>query len=145
MKKSIAGIVAGLFLVLGLSACTDKDAEVVNKNLDTAAGQFEINRRVIAYNTITDKYIWEIQGRCDISYKNSPDRAVVTCKVADGDEADAYKRNTIVLADNVTLSNEQLDAVKASAYHYRVIYKPQTIVPDIDFKGSTSELPESQE
>ena len=144
MKKSIAGIAAGLFLVLGLTACNDADAEVVNKNLDVAAEQFEINRRIVAYNTITDQYIWEIQGRCDISYKNTPLRAIVTCKVEDGDGADAYKRNTVVLADNVTLSNEQLDAVKTSAYHYRVIYKPQTIVPDIDFKGSTSELPESQ-
>lgn len=144
MIKKIAAILAGFMLMMGLSACTETDSTVVNENLDVAAEQFEITRRVVAYNTITDQYIWEITGRCDISYKNTPLRAVVTCKVSDGDGADAYKRNTVVLADNVTLSNEQLEPMKASAYHYRVVYKPQTIVPDVDFKGSMSDTPKVQ-
>lgn len=139
--KKIAAVVVAIAAAGVLTACDDTDSKVVNENLDVAAEQFEINRRIVALNTITDKYIWEIQGRCDISYKDKPLRGIVTCKVADGDGVDAFKRNTIVLADNVTLSNEQIDAVKASAYHYRVIYKPQTIVPDIDFKGSTSDTP----
>lgn len=143
MKRILSIVVAALFLMVGLTACGEgeTDSKVVNENLDVAAEQFEINRRIVAYNSITDAYIWEVQGRCDISYKNTPLRAIVTCKVSDGDGADAYKRNTVVLADNVTLSNEQLEASKASAYHYRVIYKPQTIVPDIDFKGSTTDTP----
>ena len=141
MKKHLLTIAAVLTLALGLTACEDTDATVVNANLDVAAEQFEINRRIVALNTITDKYIWDIAGRCDISYKSEPARAIVTCKVAEGNGQDSYRRNTIVLADNVTLSNEQLDPVKASAYHYRVIYKPQTIVPDVDFKGSTSDTP----
>lgn len=141
MKNRILTVLAASTLALTMSACDDTDSAVVNENLDVAAEQFEINRRIVALNTITDKYIWDIAGRCDISYKSKPYRAVVTCKVAEGNGQDSYRRNTIVLADNVTLSNEQLDPVKASAYHYRVVYKPQTIVPDIDFKGSTSDTP----
>lgn len=145
MKRILAAVAAGLFLTVGLSACSsgvdETDSKVVNENLDTAAEQFEINRRIVALNTITDQYIWQIEGRCDIEYRDAPYRAIVTCKVADGDGQDAYKRNTVVLADNVTLSSEQGEPVKASAYHYRVIYKPQTILPDVDFKGSTSDLP----
>ena len=34
----------------------------------------------------------------------------------------------------------QLDAAKASAYHYRVTFKPQAILPDIDFRSSAKEL-----
>lgn len=139
--KRIFTVLAALTLMFSLAACDETDSKVVNENLDVAAEQFEINRRIVALNTITDKYIWDIAGRCDISYKGNPDRAIVTCKVAEGDGQDSYRRNTIVLADNVTLSNEQLDPVKASAYHYRVVYKPQTIVPDVDFKGSTSDTP----
>lgn len=28
----------------------------------------------------------------------------------------------------------------ASAYHYRVTFKPQSIIPDVDFRGSAAEL-----
>jgi len=31
-----------------------------------------------------------------------------------------------------------------SAYHYRVTFKPQTILPDIDFRGSSTELLENK-
>lgn len=140
LRKILLSLVA-LGLAVSLAACDATDATVVNENLDVAAEQFEINRRVVAVNAITDEYLLTIEGRCDISYKGGPDRGIVTCKVADGDGQDAYKRHTVVLADNVTLVSEQVDAVKASAYHYRVIYKPQTIVPDVDFKGSLKDTP----
>ena len=139
--KFLAGLAALGLLVTGLSACTETDSTVVNENLDVAAEQFEINRRIVAVNAITDEYLLTIEGRCDIQYKGGPDRGLVTCKVSDGSGVDAYKRHTVVLADNVTLVSEQIDAVKASAYHYRVVYKPQTIIPDVDFKGSTEDIP----
>ena len=44
------------------------------------------------------------------------------------------------MSDNVTYFAEQLDSTDASIYHYRVIFKPQTIIPDIDFRGSTAEV-----
>ena len=28
----------------------------------------------------------------------------------------------------------------ASTYHYRVVFKPQTIIPNIDFRGDLEEL-----
>ena len=39
---------------------------------------------------------------------------------------------------------EQGEATKTSAYHYRVTFKPQTILPDFDARVSTEELPTSQ-
>lgn len=143
MKKILLSTLAALALMFGLSACDETDSTMVNNNLDIAAEQFEINRRIVAVNSITDEYLLTIEGRCDIQYKKAPQRGLVTCKVADGDGADAYKRHTVTLADNVTLVSEQIDAVKASAYHYRVIYKPQTVIPDVDFKGSTKDIPKT--
>lgn len=146
MKKKITRLAYALVAsvaLLGLTACDETDATMVNANLDVAAEQFEIPRRIVAVNSITDEYLLTIEGRCDISYKGNPHRGIVTCKVADGEGADAYKRHTVTLADNVTLVSEQIDAVKASAYHYRMIFKPQTIVPDVDFKGSTKDIPQT--
>jgi len=43
----------------------------------------------------------------------------------------------------VTYFAEQLDGAQVSAYHYRVVFKPQAILPDIDFRGSGEELLEN--
>lgn len=45
-----------------------------------------------------------------------------------------YKKHFLGLSDNVTYFVEQLEAKDVSTYHYKVIFKPQTIIPDIDVK-----------
>lgn len=139
MKKLAAIIGAVLLLGVSLSACTEDDADVVNHNLSKAAENFELNRRVVVVNGITDKYMLSIEGLCDIDPKDG--RTWITCKVAEGEGKDAYKRHQIYTSDNVFIVVEQIDAAKVSAYHYRVTFKPQTIVPDVDFRGSTTDTP----
>ena len=43
------------------------------------------------------------------------------------------------MSDNVTYVVEQTEPVKADAYHYKVVYRPETLVPDIDIKTSGKE------
>lgn len=118
---------------VGLSSCTD--ADIASANLSKAADQFEIMRRVVFYNGITGGYILSIEGLCSLGNSDG-NRLTVTCKVG----RDAYKKHFLGLSDNVTFFAEQLETAAVSTYHYRVIFKPQTILPDIDFKGSASEL-----
>ena len=40
----------------------------------------------------------------------------------------------------MTFFVEQMEPSQASVYHYRVVFKPQIIVPDIDFRGDVKEL-----
>lgn len=123
------GIVA-----LGLTACED-DATIASRNLSKAADMFEINRRVIFYNGITSEYILVIEGRCSIEGGRGTQLSV-TCKVGPA----AYKKHFLGLSDNVTFFAEQLEAKDVSVYHYRVIFKPQVIIPDIDFRADVKEL-----
>jgi hypothetical protein len=44
------------------------------------------------------------------------------------------------VSDNVTYFVEQLEPVGVSVYHYEVVFKPQAIIPDIDFRGNSGEL-----
>ena len=62
----------------------------------------------------------------------------VTCKTG----PTAFKKHFLGLSDNVTFFAEQLESKDVSVYHYRVIFKPQTIIPDIDFRGDIDELVE---
>ena len=116
-------IVAMLFLI----GCTD--AQVASRNLSKAAEQFELERRVIFYNGITGEYILTIVGRCSVE---SGTVLAVTCKTGRMD----YKKHYLGLSDNVTWFSEQLQSAEASAYRYRVIFKPSVIVPDVDLEIS---------
>lgn len=130
MRKILA-IIIGLPL---LAACAD-DASVASRNLSKAADMFEIDRRVIFYNGITGGYILTIEGRCSIAGGRG-EQLAVTCKTG----SDAFKKHFLGLSDNVTFFAEQLEAKNVSTYHYRVVFKPQVIVPDVDFRADINEL-----
>ena len=116
-------------LLFGLAACSS-DADVVSHNLSTAADQFEVLRRVVFYNGITDSYMLTIESFCSLGNADSAGELTVTCKVADGQ----YKKHFLGLSDNVTYFVEQLDSANVDKAHYRVIFKPSVIVPDIDVR-----------
>ena len=116
-----------------MAGCSD-DATVASQNLSKAADNFEINRRIIFYNGITDTYMLTIEGRCSISVGER--KLDVTCKTG----ANEFKKHFLGLSDNVTFFAEQLEGVNVSTYHYRVTFKPQSIIPDVDFRGDAGEL-----
>lgn len=134
MIRSFILAAAALASVVWLAACSD--ADVASRNLSQAADQFEISRRVVFYNGITDSYMLTIEGLCSLGNSDSAGQLTVTCKTGPGQ----YKKHFLGLSDNVTYFVEQTEAAAASAYHYRVIFKPQTILPDIDFNGDDTEL-----
>lgn len=125
-------LTAGLLALGLLAGCND--AAVVSSNLSKAADMFEINRRVVFYNGITGDYMLSIEGLCSIQPVS--ERLEVTCKIG----PQTYKKHFLGLSDNVTYFVEQIEPVAANAYHYRVIFKPQTILPDVDFRGDTRAL-----
>lgn len=114
---------------LGLVAC-ERDADIASRNLSQAADMFEIQRRVVFYNGITGEYILTIEGLCSLGNYDKDGELSVTCKTGPS----AYKKHFLGLSDNVTFFAEQIDAASVSVYHYRVIFKPASIVPNIDVK-----------
>lgn len=123
-----------VLLMLPLLAACELDADIASRNLSKAADMFEITRRVVFYNGITDTYILSIEGRCAIGIGQI--KLTVTCKTAPGQ----FKKHYLVKSDNVTLFAEQLDTADVSVFHHRVIFKPQSIVPKIDIRGSLDAL-----
>lgn len=122
--------VLGLFV---LSACQD-DADIASYNISKAADNFEVMRRVVFMNGITDSYMLEVIGLCSLNDRGSS--VQVTCKTG----PNSFIRHQLGLSDNVTYFQEQLGGIEASTSHYRVTFKPQTIIPDVDLRGSFSDL-----
>ena len=118
-----------LLLVLILTGCTT-DADVASENLSKDADMFKISRRIVFYNGITNEYILTIEGLCSLGNYDTDKRLSVTCKTGDN----AYKKHYLGLSDNVTYFVEQMDSADVSTYHYKVIFKPSVIVPDIEIK-----------
>ena len=124
MKKLILLLLPLVFL----AGCSD--ANVVSHNLSKEADYFKINRRIVFYNGITGDYMLEIQGRCSLGNYDPTGQLSVTCKTGE----DEYKKHFLGLSDNVTYFVEQVDAKNVSENHYKVIFKPSAIIPDVDIR-----------
>lgn len=129
--KKIAALFAALALVGVLSGCTS-NADRASQNLSKAAENFEVERRIVFFNGITDKYLLTIEGRCSVETSDSAlgGSLEVTCKIG----PNQFKKHFLGLSDNVSYFVEQTESVNVSEYHYRVIFKPENIVPDIDLQ-----------
>ena len=121
-KLAIALAVVGGLTLAGCSS----DSEVASENLSKDADNFKIQRRIVFVNGITDKYLMSVEGRCSIT--DAEGQLEVTCKVGD----DEYKKHFLGLSDNVTYFAEQIDGASVSTDHYKVIWKPSVIVPDVE-------------
>lgn len=126
-------LLIALIGVFALAGC-QLDAEIASQNLSKAADMFEINRRVVFYNGITGEYMLTIEGRCSIDPGSN--KLSVTCKVS----PNGFKKHYLGLSDNVTYFAEQLDLADVSVYHHRIVFKPQSIIPEIDVNFDGDEL-----
>jgi hypothetical protein len=114
-----------ILLIGGLMGC-NSEAEVASENLVVAAEKFQILRKVIFYNGITDSFIFAFEGLCSI--EDQGHHVEVTCKDEDG----AYLKHIQGLSDNVTYTVIQLSASPVSGYRPRILVRPETIIPDLE-------------
>lgn len=116
---------AALAGTLALSGCSD-DADVASENLSKAADNFEIQRQIVFFNGITDTYLLSIEGLCSIEDEGK--QLEVTCKTGPNE----FKKHFLGLSDNVSYFVEQQDSANVSVDRYRVTFKPETVIPDVD-------------
>ena len=128
MMKRILSAIGIVGVAIGLTACNE--ADVASQNLSTAADMFQIQRRIVFYNGITGDYILEVQGLCSLGNHDAAGQLSVTCKTG----PTTYKKHFLGLSDNVTYFAEQVESAETSVYHYRVVFKPSVIIPDIEIK-----------
>tara|TARA_R110002020_G_scaffold203484_3_gene407163 strand:- start:896 stop:1312 length:417 start_codon:yes stop_codon:yes gene_type:complete len=130
MKLKLA--VLATFSALFVSACMP-DSKVANRNLSTEADNFKILRKTVFYNTWTDTEVAVFTGFCSIEDKTN--RLWVTCKDSDG-----YKRHQLGKSNNMTYFMVQLEGADVSTYHTKIVWKPQSFIPDLDVRVDTQEI-----
>lgn len=120
-----------LSATLAIAGC-GSDARIASHNLSKAADMFQIERRIVFYDAIQGRYLLSIEGRCSIHKDNQDKQLEVTCKTGPDD----FKKHFLGISDNVTYVAEQLESSNQSVYHYRVVFKPESIVPNVDLATS---------
>lgn len=109
-----------------MCGCT-RSSERAAWNLDIAAEEFELPRRIAAINGITDKPLFEIIGQCSIETTDSyvDGTMEIICKTGEN----KFTKDFVYLSDNVLIVVEQLDAVDVPQYHYQIVFAPQSLLP----------------
>jgi hypothetical protein len=129
MRKIILTLVAAVVLSLGATACGDSNADKVGENIGKEAEKFNVQRKILFVNAITDKVLWEVEGRCSIEQNGAlPRNLEVICKHG----PDNYKKHFLGLSDNVTWISTQMEGIDVSEYRTKIIFRPESIVPDLD-------------
>jgi hypothetical protein len=126
--KTGAVAAAGALLFTGCAS----EADTVSENLSTAADNFEIDRRIVFLNGITDEVPLVIEGRCSIEADIEDDQLEVTCKTG----PDAFKKHFLGLSDNMSYIVEQQAPADADEYRTRIIIKPEQLIPNFDLNTS---------
>jgi len=129
IRKTIAASLIGL-AGLGLTACTS-EADTANDNLTKAAENFEVPRRIVGINGITDQVLFTVEGFCSI--ENDGSKLDVICKVS---KSGNVERTTLGLSDNVTYVSTQTGDVHVNLFRPRIIFRPETIIPNFDLSTS---------
>lgn len=117
---------AALVSLIALTGC-NREADVASYNISHAADSFNVNRRIVFFNGITDTYLMTIEGLCALGNYDKAREVTVTCKTGQ----DSYKKHFLGLSDNVSFFAEQIEDAKVSTYHHKVVFRPQTIIPSV--------------
>ena len=132
-KSKILAPVIAVVATLSLAACNA--ADTASRNISYESDNFKVMRRIVFVNGITDKYLLSIEGLCSITKDKEDNQLEVTCKTGDSE----YKKHYLGISDNVTYFVEQMDGSDVDTFHYKVAFRPETLLPDIDLQTSGDE------
>jgi len=122
-----AFVLLAVVAVLILSAC-GSNADTASKNISKQAEKFQVQRRIVGVNGITDKVEFIVEGKCSIEGDGlgSLHALIVTCKQGPKD----YRKHYIGMSDNMFFISTQLKGIPVSEYRTKINLKPAA--PDLD-------------
>jgi len=125
MKKVLlisAVVIACLFLFTG---CTERESDVVSRNLSLEADNFNVVRQLTVINCIAGDTLFQMTGKMSITADTYDNQLEVVVEKEDG----TYQKHFIGLSDNVTYVVEDLAINDVSKYKYTLNYNPKMWIP----------------
>lgn len=122
-----------MLIMLGLVAfilVSCSEADRATDSIKKSADDFSVQRQIVFFNGITDEYLLTIESLCSLGNNDNDLRMTVTCKTGE----DKYKMHTLGLSDNVSFFSEQIEGVHADPFRYKVVLRPEAIIPEFDIQ-----------
>lgn len=130
MKKIVALFMAAFMLIGVLGGCSLEDeADVASYNVSKEADNFNVYRKVVIINSMTDNILLEFEGWCSINVDETESQLELTYRIGEG----VYAKDFIGLNDRTTYVITQIDGSEVSKYHYEWVYHSNGDFIPIDF------------
>ena len=133
-KKSLLLIALTLIICLItclFTGCTE--SERVSYNISQEADNFNVFRRVVVVNTMTDKILFELDGFFSIESDNEDNQLEITCQTG----PKTFQKHFVGLGTMVAYTIEDLEGADVDPYHYEIHYLPEGNVVNFKFKKSS--------
>lgn len=119
MKRFVAIIMAAFMLTGILCGCQIQDeADVASYNVSKEADNFNVYRKIVIINSMTDNVLLEFEGWCSINVDEAESQLELTYRIGEG----VYAKDFIGLNDRTTYVITQIEGAEVSKYHYEWVY-----------------------
>lgn len=125
MKKVMALILI-VVLAIGLTGCDE--ATRVSSNLSQEADNFNITRKLTAFNQRTGEVVFIAVGNFSLQKESDGDLVIV------GEDDDGYYKHFVYLSSEIGYTCEQLKVSDVSKYKFTINYNPNYLFP-VDFEN----------
>lgn len=132
MKKIISFILATILFILGItcvvltSGC-QRESDKVSYNIPRDADNFNVRRKLIVMNAITESIMFECEGVFSFELDSVAGVPRMVLLIKDG--PNSYKKHSVGLNTMALWSVEDLDGNNVSNFSYEFKINPQMIVP----------------
>ena len=130
MKKIVAAVVVATSLIT-LSGCTQ--AERASYNASKDADNFNVERRLVVVNTVTDTVLLEVVGKLSVREDRSEGQNQLEVTVLQPDNT--IRKHLVGLPPTVVYTVEDMNGSDVSLSRYQISYMPEAVVP-IEFKNA---------
>ncbi len=130
MKKIIASLLAVTSLTV-LSACTQ--AERASYNASRDADNFNVERRLVVVNTVTDTVLLEMVGKISVREDRSEGQNQLEVTALQPDNT--VRKHLVGLPPTVVYTIEDVDGSGVSLSRYQISYMPEAVIP-VEFKNA---------
>jgi hypothetical protein len=135
--KRIGFACVGLALSLtSIVGCTS-EANKASLNTSTAADNFEIPRKITYFNLMSNEVIWEKTGYCSLGNADGNGQRSITCKEENKEGKEVYTKDMFSTGQLVSYTVEQLEPAAVSGARTEIIFRPNTLIPDVTIDNST--------
>ena len=92
----------------------EDEADVASYNVSKEADNFNVYRKIVIINCMSDEILLEFEGWCSINVDETENQLELTYRIGDN----AYAKDFVGLNDRTTYVITQIDGSEVSKYHY---------------------------